>query len=1080
MQWIDRPRSIFVVTVLVCLAPFSFGFDVTGTISGIVKDSTGALVPGAEVTVTNAGTNATFSALSDAAGVYTVRALPIGVYNLTAELRGFKKFESRAIRVQVNEVARVDIALSVGEATETIVVSSEVAAVDTQSPTLKIVVDQKRIEELPLNGRNPTQLMRLVAGVQADPRADVLSGTTYPGVVPVSVNGGRANTTNYVLDGGQNNDHYSNAPNPMPNPDALQEFSVQTNNFSAEFGRNVGGIVNAVTKSGTNNFHGSAFDFLRNHALNATNFFTPVDAGGKKQDDGLKRNQFGATLGGPVWLGRLYEGKDKTFFFFSYQGTRDRRTPQSVERIVPTEAQRRGDFSAITRQLRNPFTNANYPNNQIPLSDFDPAAKSIVDNYLPVPAAGKNTIAFPTVTNLDDDQILVRGDHQISKNNKLNGRFWISDALTPAFLDSKNYLAQNTGRTWRNTSVVLSDTQTFGASLINSALFAFNRTNGNNFQALPAKSLTDLGVKMFNDDKPQYHLTVSGYFMINTGDTNTFLRDEYQVSDTIRWSKGRHQISFGGEYGRGIGDVVNNFRANGQFAWNSSAPFTGDALADFYVGKFQTLTQGIGEYKKTRFDIFALFFHDTMRLTNRLSLDLGLRWDPFFPFTDADGKLSSWRPGQQSRRYVNAPAGILYAGDPGLPDGGYETSWKNLGPRIGFAWDIFGDGKTSLRGGYGIFFDRSNTISTNSQANQGPFGTLVITNGNTTNSFRDPYAGTANPFPASTNPAPDVKFVLPHVAFVYEENMRNAYLQAWNLTLEREVGWGVIARTAYAASKGTRLVTGREGNPALYAVGATTATTNQRRPLFPNFGQVTLIEATGNSTFHSLQLTAERRFNRGFSLLTNYMFSKSIDDSSANKSTGQTRTNIYNQAFDKGLSDFDHAHVFTSSGIWEMPVRLENRLAQLLAGGWNLTSILTLQSGFPFTVGSGVDNARSGTGGQRADLVGDPRLSESRSRGEKVAMWLNPIAFVPNALGTFGNQGRNMWRGPGYASVDLGIHKNFQAAEELRVQFRFEMFNAFNRVNLAGPNASQNSSTFMRTSTAYDPRILQFALKLIW
>jgi outer membrane receptor protein involved in Fe transport len=371
--------------------------DVTGSISGVVKDSTGAIVPGAELIATNVGTNATYSALSDESGVFVVRAIPIGLYNLSAEARGFKKFESKGIRVQVNEVARVDVALTVGETSETIVVSSKVTHVDTESSTLKTVVDQRRIEDLPLNGRNPTQLMRLVAGVQADPRADVLSGTTYPGVVPVSVNGGRANTTNYVLDGGQNNDHYSNAPNPMPNPDALQEFSVQTNNFSAEFGRNVGGIVNAVTKSGTNKLHGTAFEYVRNHALNAANFFSPINAQGEKQDDGLKRNQFGATLGGPVWLGPLYDGRDQTFFFFSYQGTLDRRTPQSVQRVVPTEAQRRGDFSAaLPRQLRNPFTGANYPNNQIPLSDFNPVSKFITDNYLPVPSAG----ASPTLTTI--------------------------------------------------------------------------------------------------------------------------------------------------------------------------------------------------------------------------------------------------------------------------------------------------------------------------------------------------------------------------------------------------------------------------------------------------------------------------------------------------------------------------------------------------------------------------------------------------------------------------------------------------------------------------------------------------------
>ncbi|HEY2934198.1 MAG TPA: carboxypeptidase regulatory-like domain-containing protein [Acidobacteriota bacterium] len=1070
--------TVFLIAFF-CLAANLPAADVTGTISGVIKDPSGAVVPGVEVVATNKGTNAAYRSVSDDIGVYIIRGIPVGQYDLAAQLAGFKKSEAKDIRVQVNEVGRVDLTLSVGETSETVTVSGGVIHVDTETATLKTVVDQKRIEELPLNGRNPTQLMRLVAGVQADPRADVLSGTTYPGVVPVSVNGGRANTTNYILDGGQNNDHYSNAPNPMPNPDALQEFSVQTNNFSAEFGRNVGGVVNAVTKSGTNSLHGSAFDYLRNHAVNAANYFSPIDARGKKRDDGLKRNQFGGTLGGPVWLGKLYDGRDRTFFFFSYQGTRNRQTPLSVERIVPTEAQRRGDFSALGRPLRNPFTGGVYPNNQIPLSDFNPAAKAILD-FLPVPAAGKNTVAFAVLSNLDDDQTMVRGDHKLSGNNQLSARFWLSQANTPAFLDRTNYLAQNTGRTWRNTSVALTDTHTFSASLINTALFGFNRTNNNNFQIMPAKSLTELGIKMYNDKTPQYHLTINGYFQINTGDTNTFLRDEYQVTDTVRWSRGRHQISLGGEYGYGIGDIVNNFRANGQFGWSNAAPFTGDALADFLVGKFATLSQGIGEYKKTRFNMFALFFQDAMRVNRRLTVDLGVRWDPFFPYTDVDGKLSAWRPGKKSERYVNAPVGVLYPGDPGLPDGGYETTWRNLGPRVGFAWDVFGDAKTSVRGGYGIFYDRANTIGTNSQANQGPFGTVVNINGNATNSFTDPYAGTTNPFPGTTNPPRDVVFFLPHTAFVYEEHMRNPYLQAWNLTLEREIKGDTIIRAGYAASKGTALVIGREGNAAVYAPGATTATTNQRRPLFPNFGNVTLIEPTGNSTFHSLQLTAEKRFSRSFSILSNYMLSRSIDDSSANKGTGTSRTNPFNQRYDKGLSDFDHAHVFTTSGLWELPLRPENRFVNAVLGGWNLTSIVTLQSGFPFTVGSGVDNARTGTGGQRADLIGEAKLPDNRSRGEKVAMWLNKNAFAPNALGTFGNQGRNMWRGPGYAAVDLGVQKSFYITEQLRTQFRFETFNAFNRVNLMGPNASQNSGTFMRTSSAFDPRILQFALRVVF
>ena len=1070
-----------VVLLLLCLSAVPLAADVTGTISGVVTDPSGAVTPNAEVVATHTGTNAVFRAVSDGQGVFALRLLPIGVYDLAATLQGFKKFEAKGIRLQVNEIARINIALTVGDTVETVTVAGEVTHVDTSTATLKTVIDMRRVTDMPLNGRNPTRLMRLVAGVQID-RTDLISGTTYPGVTPVSVNGGRGNMTNFVLDGAQNNDHYSNAPNPMPNPDALQEFSVQTNNFNAEFGRNAGGLVNAVTRSGNNEFHGVAFEYLRNKAVNAANLFSPI-VDGKKRDDGLKRNQFGFTLGGPVVVPKIYNGKDRSFFFFSYQGTTIRQAPNLVSRVSPTAAQRRGDFSSLLprQQLRDPFggPGAVYANNQIPQSHVNPVARLITDSYLPVPASG-NTIFYSTVSNFDENQVLLRGDHQLSSRNRMSGRYFKSWAEQPASLDPRNYLNSIGGRNWSNNSVSVSDTHTFSPTVINQFLFGLNHTDGPVVQIGPEKSLTALGVKMFNDDKPQYHLTVAGYFQINTGDTNNFFRDEFQFSDTLRWSRGKHQISLGGEYGYGQGDVVNNFRANGQFNWNGSAPFTTDALGDWFVGKFNGLSQGIGEYKKTRFHMLGLFFQDSMRLARRLTLDLGLRWEPFFPYTDVDGKLSAWRPGQQSTRYRNAPRGVLYPGDPGLPDGGYNTGWKNFGPRVGFAWDIFGNGRASLRGGYGIFYDRTNTISTNSQANQGPFGTLVIINGNATNSFTDPYAGTTNPFPAPLNPPPDVRFVLPHVAFVYEEHMRNAYLQAWNLTLERELAGGWIARAAYAGSKGTRLVTLREGNPAVYAPGVTTATTNQRRPLFPNFNNVTLIEPVGNSTFHSLQLTTEKRFSKGFSLQANYTFGKSLDDGSANKATGTTRTNPFNQAFDKGPSDFDHRHVFTASSLYELPIRLENRAAQLLLGGWNLGAILTLQTGYPFTVGSGADNARTGTGGQRADLVGNPILSSDRPRGERILGWLDRAAFRTNALGTFGTQGRNMFRGPGTAITDLGLHKNFPIAERVTAQFRFEVFNAFNRVNLNLPDANFASVNFLRIISADDPRILQFALRLTW
>ncbi len=1094
-----REKSLlFLIALLAAVAPTQLAAQgVTGTIIGVAKDSSGAVVPGAKITLVQPSTQFEYSAKTDAEGRYTVRALPIGVYNLKAEAPGFKTYEALNIQLQVNENPRVDIRLEVGQVTESVEVAASVVNVDTQTATLKSVVDERRIEQLPLNGRDATQLARLVVGVQAYQGADVTSDTTYPGVVPISVNGGRGNTVNYILDGAQNNDHYSNAPSPMPNPDALAEFSVQTNNFSAEFGRNSGGVVNAVTKSGTNQLHGSGFGYLRHHNFNAGNFFAPPSADDptKKQDDGLKRAQFGATLGGPVLLPKLYDGRNKTFFFFSYQGTRIRRQPSSQFSQVYTSAERNGNFSGLLpgTPLRDPYSNSYYPGNIIPLSRFNSATKYIVDHWMPQATIGDRRIVTSTADNFNDDQYLVKGDQNIGHSNKLSGRFYLSQAATPAQLNPSNYYEQLTGGTWRNTSLSISDTHIFGPAVINVATFGYLKTRGAAAPILPSKGWADLGVKATEDTKaPQLRFDMQGALdSFNTSETEVFLRQEFQYSDILRWSTKKHQISFGGEYGNAIGDNAGNYLAGGRPGFSNDAGFTGYAPADFFIGQISYWRQGLGEFKNTRIKRMGLFFEDAYRATSRLTLNLGLRWEPFFPYTDALGKLSVWAPGEQSKRFPNAPAGVLYPGDPGLPDGGYGTRWKNFAPRLGFALDLTGDGKTSLRGGYGIFYDAPNSIATNSSANQGPFGTQVTVNGNGANSLLDPFAGFpgGNPFTAvgqsavgtdALNPGANVVFVRPHEAFVYSKDMRNAYSQSWNLTIERDVVADFIVRASYAGSKGTALVSGRDINAPFPNALASTSTTAARRPLYPNFGRITLIEGVGNSQFNALQLTAEKRFSRGFTVNANYMWSKSMDNNqgSSNKGNGTSVTNPLNQAFDRGPSDFDKTHVFNFSSLWDLPVKFDNYFTNLLLGGWSLSTIAAVQSGSPFTIFSGTDSARTGQDGQRADLIGNPYVSGGTS--SRLTGWLNAAAFTDGALGTYGNLGRNPFRGPGFANVDLGLHKRFPITETVSAEFRFEAFNVFNRANFANPDNDLSSSYFLQITEARDPRILQFAVRLAW
>ncbi|MBI2686860.1 MAG: TonB-dependent receptor [Acidobacteria bacterium] len=1071
-----RKCTPIAAAIALCLS-IAYSQNVSGSITGIVTDSTGGVLPNARASARNTGTGALFAAQADADGTYWLRNLPVGTYNVTVEAGGFQKFEAKDVRLQVNEVARVDVRMSVGAITETVTVQGNALTVDTTSSTLKAVVDQKRIEELPLNGRNATQLMRLIVGVTNDPTANVTSGTTYPGTNPVSVNGSRSNATNYILDGAQNNDLYSNAPSPLPNPDALQEFSVQTNNFSAEFGRQSGGIVNAVTRSGTNDLHGSAFEFVRNNALNAANFFSPI-VNGSKLTDGLKRNQYGGTIGGPVVIPKAYNGHDKTFFFFSYQGTLIRRLPIANSVIVPTPEQRNGDFSALLpKVLRDPNTQTPLPGNIIPASRFSPVSKYIIDNTLPIPVSG-NRVFTSAPNNVDDSQVLVRGDHAFSDRNRISGRYYKSWASSPAYLNQKNVLEQTSGGKWFNESVSVTDTHTVTPNIVNQLLFSFNHTDGAFVPPQPTKSLVDLGVKMYQDPIYKWQMSIAGYFSIDTADTNRFPRKEWQFVDTLRWTRGKHQMTFGGDFSRGRNDIINNFRANGQWDFNGSAPFTTDSLADFALGKFNSLLQGQGEYKNTNVTHLGVFFQDSMKVSRRFTVDLGVRWEPFFPFTDENGKITVWNPGAQSARYPNAPKGVLYVGDNGVPKGTIPAVWHNFAPRLGFAWDVLGDGKTSVRGGYGIFYDFPNALMTNSHADQAPFGTTVTVFGNAANSFTDPWAGTVNPFPGSLNPPATVTFPQFSSQFVNAPDFRNPYVQSWNLTVERQLMAGFVLRGSYAASKSTRLGTPRELNAAVYAVGATTATTNQRRPYAPGLGSTPIVESVGNATYHAMQWTLERRFQKHFTILANYQFSKSIDDSSANKQNGNSRTNPFNQAFDKGLSDFYRKHIVNISGLYELPFHPQTAAMRLIAGGWNLNGILSYNTGRPFTVTSGVDNARTGAGNQRADQISDPNFSGDRSHQEQITEWLRRASFVPNAIGTYGNLGRNTFIGPGFASVDLGVVKNFPVHERLNTQFRFELFNALNHANFNNPTAAQNNGNFMRITGAGDPRILQLALRM--
>ncbi len=1114
-------RALSLILCTSTLAFSSYAQDVTGTIVGVAQDITGAAVPTVKITAVNTGTQAITPATVLPDGSFTLRVTP-GTYDVTVDAGGFKTQRILGIKVEVNSQSRANVVLGVGSQGEVVNVSAENNNVDTTTSTLKEVIGEQTIEDAPLNGRNALTLMLLVPGVTRDPNASVTSGATYPGAFGVSVDGNRSDTTNYILDGSDDNDNYTNAPNPFPNPDALREFSVQTNNFGAEFGRLPGGVVNAVTKSGENRVHGSAFEYLRNNYFNAANHFATV-VNGVKTDDGLKRHQFGGTFGGPIFLPHLYDGRNKSFFFISAQETLVHQRPNTNTASVPDAKLRQGDFSELLNNatISNPCSNAGaavklyvpYDPNGAPITgnlitQINPVAQALIA-LVPVAVPGTCTnnngtqqVSFRTVNNNADYQLFTRVDQRLSSKNQIYATFVNSHQQQQPYFDPTNILAIVNAGDWISRRYQMNDVHTFSANLLNEASFSYVHNRYANTPIYPSQSLPSLGVQAYvPPGQTEYQFNIGGYFNIYTGDTNQFIRDEYQGIETIRFTKGKHQVSLGGEYVFGTGDNINNYQQNPIFNFTSSAKgtgiatSTGNGLADFYLGRFSSFTQGAGEYKNTRYNHFAAFAEDSYKTTRKLVLNLGFRYEPFLPYYDLNNKLAAYRPGQQSTLYPNAPAGVLFVGDPGIPHGGFNSTYTNIAPRAGLAYDVFGDGKTSLRIGYGIFFDQPNTITTNNQTDQAPFAPVVNPTGSAVNNLSNPYGGLTNPFPYPTPATSASTFPVGSFQFLYSPTMRNDYVQAYNVQVQQDLGGGTIFSVAYAGSAASHLPIARELNAAIFnpnfpkvgscAAGSNTCNTNQRRPLYPALGSSTLLEASGSSNYNSLQANIRHRFQNGLSLLANYTWSKAIDTASDTKTLTPTRTIPSDANYDRGPANYDRRHVLNATSIYQIPFPFQNRLAKAVLGGWEHTLIYNFTGGIPFTIGSGQDNAFTGTPSQRAGVIqGSPIYLGKRSTAATVLKYFNTAAFYQPGganIQAYGNTGRNAYRGPNFENIDTGLLKTFPIHDQVSAIFRFEAFNVLNHTDLSIPSTTFTSGNFGQiTSTqgGSNPRILQFALRI--
>ena len=1066
----------------------------TAQLSGTVTDNAGSAVAGAAITVEQIAIGFKQTGKTGPGGEYLFPSLPVGRYELTIEMPGFNTYVQNGIVLTVGLAASQNITLHVGAVTQQVTVVANPSMVTTQSASIGQLVNQKSMVGLPLNGREAQQLVFLIPGavnVSSQYCGFNCEGGVLPGEQYAKINGGGSNGVYYLLDGVDYNDSYVNANLPFPNPDALQEFNVETNNMSAIYGNATGGVVNVVSKSGTDQIHGDAFEFLRNYAMDARNYFAT-------SPNPLKQNQFGATIGGPIL-------KDKLFYFGSYQGTRTSTSENGLIQFVPTGAERQGDFSDLLpgTQLEDPATGLPFPDNQLP--SISPVAQYLLQ-HIPLPNGPGRQLTFngtPAVQNTNE--FLIKADYSLGKHH-LSGHFFQTDFGIPIVLPpTSNILATNTDQatsiTLKHISVI--DTYVISTHSLLDSYFGYTRQNGTSLSSSPF-SIADAGSQIAqtpslgNGQSPALMVNVSGG--ITTGSTlqyGAFNRGSQSLRETATLIRGPHELQFGGEAFRIQAPM-------GLYQWNDgvfdfSNSLSGDNTADFMLGDVSTFQQAGGLYLDFTGINWSTFVQDDWRASHRFTVSAGLRWDPFIPYKDSEGRVACFVPGAQSTRYPNAPAGLIFGGDnhdTGCPPSSIFNNLGNFGPRIGFALRLTADGKSSLRGGGGYYYQTPNTVAFEDVVGVPPFAPIInLTDVN----FTDPYgsAGVANPFPAEFGPRnPGASATFPsNISFeqIFSRHYRLPQILTWNLTLERGIGPNWLIRAAYMGSKGSYLSgTGdqesgmRQMNPAIYIPGQSTEANTQQRRIYPSFGFVNSINSGVDSSYNALQLSLEKHLTQGFSFLANFTWSRSLNDFGPNGEPGGLYTNTCTcgRSFDYGPDGGDLNKILKVSGNYSLPRIPFKGVANKIVNGWEASGIATWQTGFPFTIFSQSDNSFSAIGADRADLtvphVQDAILSGGRPHSELISEWFNTAAFASNAIGTFGDSGKNILRGPRYFDTDLALLKNTDLEGPVSFQFRAEFYNATNHAQFGMPDHGLTDSSFGQITSAQSPRILQMGLKAIF
>ena len=1058
----------FAAFCLVAVCAFAQSAPTT-SLTGTVADPSGAVVPAATLELTNSATHWSHKTTSDAEGRFAFSLVPPGSYDMTVTSGGFTPLVQQGIRLDADVPASLHVTMKVASSATTITIHEDAPMVDAQSGTVRQVVGEEYIEDLPLQGRNAATLVYMAPGTVLGKGIDSGTYATNSDTIAVSANGAMGDQVNYKLDGSSHTDNLNNLNAGFPNPDALKQFTVETNNFDAQYGGAGGAVVNIVTRSGTNDIHGSAFDYLRNGDLNARNFFAP-------QQDAIKRNQFGATVGGPI-------KRDKLFFFGSWQRTILRNITYGNTAFVPTAAERTGDFTG--QKAIHDAKGVAYPGNMIPADQLSPIALAMMAHIPTSPdPTGKLLYALPSSN--DGQQFLAKVDYNAGAH-QINASVFRIHYTDPGWNGGGTLLNYKIGQDQTTHSFKAGDTWSITPHLVNSLNVSGLILDSTQKRTAPF-SIFDFGDIKVTKPAAQFQetgLTITSFSGWGSGGTQPpgdWRRDNFDISDMVTYLRGGHSVHFGGTY-----VPYNRFDSSTGYQEEPIMTFTGattgNGLADLLTGNAATFLQTAGKAKFTRGRQANLFVQDQWRVSERLTLNLGLRWEPFLPWNDPVAEqVGGYVAGAKSTRFPNAPTGMLFAGDPGFPEGGVNTNLSNFAPRLGLAYLINGGThSTTIRGGWGLFYIQPFARLYNNFVQNAPFSPSASL---TAVNLADPYgsAGTQNPFPpfAPVHPTAATTFILPIAYQFFDPHWHIGHTRGYNVTLEHQFAANLVARASYIGTQGRDLGSFNEMNPAVYGPGATAANTNQRRPLYPNYASMIEMLNGGYSNYNALQVTVQRRFSNGLSFVANYTFSKGLDNESADVQLTVTNPDPFAPRFNYGLSDLNVTHNFSLFTVYNLPAFARApRFVRAAAGGWQTSGILNWRAGFPINIVSGQDRSLSGINQDRADLVGDPYLSEGRSEGEKLAQWFNPTAFALAATGTFGTSPRNFLNAPGVFNMDWSFAKSFRVTERISTQLRGDFFDLLNHPHFNAPGVSvASTSTFGKITSAGDPRIVQLSLRV--